>query len=214
MSPESILNLVFSIVTASIAIIAVVISVIQIKKSNKQALFERRLKAYLTVKWMKNLCDEHESISNHYLEEAQKEPLLDIDLLFLWMTNCSALEEIQPVINHSLEEDFQRKYLLKIEELKNLCEEVQLIFPNNNGQKLADFIFHYTEMLVSIYKYKVAIKRIKKECKDNNEPFPLDNNLEKKQRSIVVKYLSGTFELSKKLLEDGTFEKAKKSIRL
>lgn len=214
MTTEAILNLVFSIVASIIAVIAVFISVIQIKKSNKQALFERRLKAYLTVKWMKALCDEHESISKTYLEEARKGPLLSIDLLFVWMTNCSALEEIQPVIHHILEGEFQRKYLLKMEDLRNLCEEVRLIFPENIGYKLADFIFYYEEMLVSIYKYQIAINGIEKECKENTKPLSSDNQLENSQRKIVVKNVNGTFELSKKLFSDGTFENAKKSIKI
>lgn len=214
MSKEAILSLVFSIVTAVIAIIAVVISIIQIKKSNKQALFERRLKTYLTVKWMKALCDENESISKTYLDDAKNEPLSEIDLLFVWMTNCSALEEIQSAINHTLEADFQRKYLLKMEELRNLSEEAQLIFPNNIGNELANFIFYYEEMLVSIYKYQIAINKIEKECQYNKKPLPLDNQFENNQRSLVVKYLSRTFELSKKLVDDGTVEKAKKSIKL
>ena len=71
MSTEAILNLVFSIVTASIAVAAVLISVVQIRKSNKQALFDRRLKAYLTVKWMQSLCSEHQSLAKTYIKEAE-----------------------------------------------------------------------------------------------------------------------------------------------
>ena len=214
MSTEAILSLVFSIITAIVAVIALVISIIQIQKSNKQSLFDRRLKAFLTTKWMKSLCDEHQSISKTYLEDAKKGPLLSIDLLFVWMTNCTALEEIQPVIHHTLEGEFQRKYLLKMEELRNLCEEVQLIFPDDTAHKLADFIFYYEEMLVSIYKYQIAIKGIEKECQDKKAPLPLNDQLENTQRNAVVKYVSGTFELSKRLFEDGTFEKAKKAIKL
>lgn len=141
MTTESIISLILSAVTVIAAITALVISVVQIRKSNKQSLFDRRLKAYLTVSWMKSLCNEYENISKQYLEDARNRPIYSIELLFVWMTNSSFLEEIQPLMEHVLEGEWQRKYLLKMEELRNICEEVRLIFPENIGFPLADFIF-------------------------------------------------------------------------
>ena len=214
MSSEAILNLVFSIVTALVAVIALIVSVVQIQKANKQSLFDRRLRAYLTIKWMKLLCDQNESIAKQYIEDAKNEPLLSIDLLFVWMTNCSALEEIQPVIHHTLEPDYQRKYLIKMEEIRNMVEEIQLIFPSSYSYSLADFVVYYEEMLVAIYKYKVGVASISEEEKEIGKPFPKNNSFEKNLRAIVVKYVSGTFELSKRIALEGLFDKAKKSIRL
>lgn len=121
-------NIIVSIVTAVTAVIAIIISVVEIRKSNKQSLFDRRLNAYLTVKWMKSLCDEHKSLATSYLQDGKTEPMFAIDLMFNMMTNCNYLEEIQGTLSHALESEYQRKYLLKIETLRNLCEEVRLIF--------------------------------------------------------------------------------------
>ncbi|MBR2870302.1 MAG: hypothetical protein IKB98_02830 [Clostridia bacterium] len=207
-------QIIVSVVTAFAAIVALVISIIQISKSNKQSLFERRLNAYLKIRWLKSLCDENNSLKENYLKEAKEGPILVLDMLFSCMTNNSYLEEIQPVINHVLEPEWQRKYLFKIEELRSLCEEVRLIFPENIGYSLADFIFYYEETLVSMYKYQIALNHLEKECKELNRPLPTDDSLENNCRSVVVKNIEGTFELSERLFKEGTLEKAKKVIKL
>ncbi|MBR2874224.1 MAG: hypothetical protein IKC00_00185 [Clostridia bacterium] len=206
-------QIIVSVVTAIAAIVALVISVIQISKSNKQSLFERRLNAYLKIRWLKALCDENNSFNENYLKEAKEGPVLVLDN-FSCMTNNSYLEEIQPVINHVLELEWQRKYLFKIEELRSLCEEVRLIFPENIGYSLADFIFYYEEMLVSMYKYQIALNHLEKESKELNRPLPTDDSLENNCRSVVVRNIEGTFELSERIFKEGTLEKAKKAIKL
>ena len=213
MDPE-IISLVLSIVTAVAAIVAIIISVTQICISNKQSLLDRRLKIYLTVKWMKALCDEHKNIPNDYLSDSRDEPIYTVDLFFIWMTNSSFLEEIQPSIHHILEGEWHRKYLLKIEELRNMCEEARLVFPGRIGFPLADFIYYYEEMLVSMYKYQIAIKEISKESSDNKVPFPKNNTLENGCRKTMVNRIKGTFDLAIRLDNDGVLEKAKNKIKL
>ena len=76
-------QIIVSVVTAFAAIVALVISIIQISKSNKQSLFERRLNAYLKIRWLKSLCDENNSFKENYLKEAKEGPILVLDMLFL-----------------------------------------------------------------------------------------------------------------------------------
>lgn len=205
-------NIILSIVTALTAIIAIIISFVQIIKNNKQALFERRLRAYLKIKWMKSLCDENKSIFNSYMCDLEEGPVKIMDLFFMSMTNVSYLEEIQECIKHVLEPDYQRKYLIKIEELRSLCEEVRMIFSENLCHTLADFIYYYEEMLVSIYKYQVVVNNISKYCIQNKLPFPDDNSLENSKRKEMIKYISGTFELAEKL-DSSTLDKFRSKIK-
>lgn len=215
MSAESVLTLFFSIITASTAIAAIIISYVQMKNSNKQSLFERRLSAFLKIEWMQSLCNEHSSTAKKFVKESETDLLYGIDFLFILMTNCTFLEEIGPAITNTIDDkELHRKYLFKIEELRNLCEEVRLIFPENIGYELADFVFYYQEMLISIFKYKVAIDSIRQECRANSLPLRTNDALENTQRKEVAKYISGTFDLSKKLTLNGTLDKAKKTIRL
>ncbi len=204
-------SFVLAIVTGAAAVIALIISIIQITTSNKQALFERRLKAFLTIKWMKQLCDENTSLKETFLKD-KDEPMLSIDLFFVYMTNSSDLEVLQTVVGHVLESEYQRKYLLKIEELRSLCEEVRLIFPESIGYQLADFVYYYEEMLVAMYEYQVAIKSIRKESE--KKPFPVNNSVEVRQRKSMIRFIEGTFLLSERLFKNGILEKAKSSIKL
>ena len=214
MTVESIIGVVVSIITAIAAVTALFLSLIQISKSNKQALLDRRIKSLLLIKWMKALCEEHSAFVRDYLNKMDKGPLFTADLLFLLLTNTSFLEEIQPAINHVLESEWQRQYLLKIGEMKNLCEEVRLVFPKKIRNILSDFVFYYEEMLVALYKYQVAFNSIKEECIDSKKHFPDNNELENKCRNKVKKYVSGTFDLALKLTDKKIIERSEKYIRI
>lgn len=170
---NSITEILLSIITASTAVIAIFISIKGIMNSNKQSLFDRRLKVYLNIKWMKLLCDENNKLANTYINDSKDEPLLSIDFMFNLMTNCSYLEETQGLLSHTLESEYQRKFLLKLESLKSLCEEARLIFPGNIGYPLADFIYYYEEMLLYMYKYQIAVDGMDRKYGENNE---LPNN--------------------------------------
>ena len=101
-----------------------------------------------------------------------------------------------------------------MEELKNLCEEVKLIFPEIIGHELADFVYYYTELLINIYKYKALTKHISEQCEKNNTAFPLDQRNENNLRQILVHRLEGTVTLSDRLFKNGTLDKVKKKIKL
>jgi len=207
-------NIIVSVITACTAIVAIIISIVQISKSNKQSLFERRLNAYLKIHSLKFLCDQNKISNEQYVKELKKEPDWDIEVLFCNMTNISFLEELQNVIDHTLENDYQKKYLLKMEELKNLCEEVRLIFPEIIGYELADFVYYYTELLINIYKYKALTKNVLEQCEKNSTALPLDQKNENNLRQILVQRLEGTITLSERLFKNGTLDKVKKKIKL
>lgn len=206
-------EIVLSIITALTAVIALLISIAGIKMSNKQSLFDRRLKVYLNIKWMKLLCDEHNKLANTYIKDSKDGPLLSVDFMFNLMTNCSFLEEVQGFLSHTLESECQRIFLLKIESLKSLCDEARLIFPKSIGYPLSDFIYYYEEMLLAMYKYQIALNAINKEYGKNNK-FPNDHPLENKCRERLVGTLSGTFERSRRLQNDDILQKASKKIKL
>lgn len=214
MTTESIIGIVLSSVTSTVAIIALFISVVQIRKSNKQSLFEKRLNAFLNIKSMKSLCDQHKDIIAHYLDEIKDGPVFTVDLLFVWMTNNAFLETIQPSIHHVLETEWQRKYLLKVEELKSLREEAKLIFPKKYNNKISDFVSSYQELLISLYKYQVAYKDISKECHELKKPFPKNNQLEIRCRKSIENNLSLLIALSEEMSEKEILKKLSRDIRL
>lgn len=199
---NQIINIVLSITTTITAIIAIIISVIGINKSNKQSLFERRLKAYLTVKWMESLCNnDKENIVNQYILNKNNRKSDDLFKLFELMTNCTFLKDIQDTLNHISEKDVRRKFFLKVESLKNLCEEVTLIFPENIGSAISDFIFYYEEALVAMYEFYAAM---------NGTDSPKENECLKRMKH----YAKGTFELASRIHNEGILKKAENKIKL
>ena len=81
-----------------------------------------------------------------------------------------------------------------------------MIFPENIGYPLADFIYYYEELLFTMYKYQVALNGMNRKYGENNELLNNDK-LENTWREKVVRYLSGTFEFSCRLSNEGILEK-------
>lgn len=121
-------ELIISIITAVAAILALIISIISVRQSNRQSMFERRLAAFLKIKWMYYLIKPNNEVVKSYINDMEEGPLFNTDFLYQMMTNNTYLEEIQPVISHPLESEWQRKYLMKIEDMRSLCEEIRLYF--------------------------------------------------------------------------------------
>lgn len=78
-----------SIITAGVALIALFISCKQMALSNKQCLFERRLKAYMLVQGMIDLCREY---LKGILTERNNGPEYSVGFIFANLTNNSYLE--------------------------------------------------------------------------------------------------------------------------
>lgn len=196
--------------TAFAAFVAIFISIKQIRTSNKQALFERRLRLYMTVKWMKSLCDKHRPLKDEYMNDIEKRPIISINYLFNLMTNNASLESLQGLLNNVSDKDYQRVFLLKMGELRNMCEEARLIFPTNIVYPIADFIYYYEEMLVSMYKYQKEINSIKKA----GEEYLRNSNLVIQKCEIMKNFLNGTFELAEQIGTQGSLDKIAKTIKL
>ena len=160
-------NFWFSIITAITAIWALVLSFHQIKLSNKQNLFDRRLKVYMLVNGLISLCkDNYKWLS----EKREAEPQWTNVCTFRWMTNNTYMESQINAINHPLEQPFHKEFLRKREELRNTAMEVELIFEGEAAFTYSDFLRAYESVLVAMYQYQIIIDKIKKEnekqCKE------------------------------------------------
>ena len=125
-----VIQIIVSVITAVAAIIALIISVVQISKSNKQALFDRRLKAVLTVRWMMLLCKQYAESGKEYLEKLKEGPNINMAQFFKDMTNTSFFEDVQDTIDDTQDIESRRMYIKKMEELRSLSNEITLIFPS------------------------------------------------------------------------------------
>lgn len=140
-------NFLFSIVTAITAIGALVLSIRQMRLSNKQNLFDRRLKAYMLANGLISLCEEN---YKWLLEKRETEPQWANDYIFMLITNNAYMESQTDAINHPLEQPFHKEFLRKREELRNTAMEVELIFKGEVALTYSEFLRAYESVLATM----------------------------------------------------------------
>lgn len=154
-----------TVMTSVAAVVAIGVSVHQIRLSNKQQLFERRLKAYMMANSIISLCKENYV----FLSEKRKaEPQFANDLVFVWLTNNTYMEGQAEAIEHLLEQPFHKELLKKREELRNMAMEFEFIFKGNVASLYGNFLRDYENALAVMYQYEIIIRKMKEE----NEKYP------------------------------------------
>lgn len=205
-------NFVLSIITAIVAILALIQSQYQIRVNNKQHLFDKRVENYLVIDGLMQLYRNNLS----YFEEKKDKVLLANDLSFTWLTNNSYLEEISPAIKYPLEEPYHKALLLKLENIKEVATKSSFLYKGNSGQLLRDFVMSYQELLFKIYQYQILLKHM-----ENNEFEPKmsleeaqEYFNEEKQRTELQEAITHLKQSYDKLVKKNIEEKIKKKIRL
>lgn len=160
-------NNLFAIITALIAIIALLQTHKQIKISNKQYLFDKRLSKYLLAKGLLELYKDNESFLD-YTDNPDDESII-VDYQFTNLTNNNYLKDVTCIINEPKNNEFKNNFLVKIEELKKLSNEVRFLFQNKNGLLLSNFIMKYQNVLMELYKYQIVLDLMK------NDEIPRKN---------------------------------------
>lgn len=150
-------NFWLSLLTGLTAVIALVLTLIQIRLSNRQSLFERRLECYLKIDGLMQLYKENQKLLE---SERKDEPIFAVDLEFLWLTNNTYLEEASEAIKKPLENPGHKKFLLKREELKKLSTEVELIFKGRSAKTISYFISDYEQLLFKMYQYQILLNNM------------------------------------------------------
>lgn len=162
-------NNLFAIITALIAIIALLQTHKQIKISNKQYLFDKRLSKYFLAKGLLELYKDNESLLD-YTDDSDDEAII-VDYQFINLTNNNYLKDVTCIINEPKNNEFKNNFLVKIEELKKLSNEVRSLFQNKNGLLLSNFIMKYQNVLMELYKYQIVLDLMKKnEIPRKNKP--------------------------------------------
>lgn len=139
------------LVTAFAAVAALFISVNQMRLSNQQKLFDRRLKVWLLVE---RLLAAYETC--RHLIEQPDEPLGDVSTLYQWLTNTSDLHGISSATSSALESTTQLELHLKLDELHSSAREANIIFAEV-GLSIELFIENYKDLLFSLYKYQIQL---------------------------------------------------------
>ena len=156
-----------SIITIIATLIALWQTHKQIKISNKQYLFDKRLSKYLLAKGLLELYNDNESLID-YTDDPDNEAII-VDYQFINLTNNNYLKDVTCIINEPKNNEFKNNFLVKIEELKQLSNEVRFLFQNKSGLLLSNFIMKYQNVLMELYKYQIVLDLIK------NDEIPRKN---------------------------------------
>ena len=206
-------NMVLSIIALVISIIAIVQTAIQISISNKQQLFDRRLKAYMKSSGLAELYKTNKTL----LEGKRADhPFYANDLYFTWLTNNIDLEELAHSIKHPLEQPYHVNCLKKCEELVSLAEEVELIFSNNAAVIVANYIKSYANVLMSMYQYQIILDNMRKEndkCAQTEE-YLVSLFGEKEYREKLYASMNELKIANDKLCQKDALNKMRKSLKL
>lgn len=153
-----------SAISAFAAIIALIISCSQMRLSNKQSLFDRRLKAYMLVQGLIGLCKEY---LDAILRERTSKPVYSIDSIFAEITNNSYMESQADAIKNPLQAPYHQNFLRKREELRSLAMEFEFIFKGPEVLSYSNFIRAYENTLMEMYRYKMVIDRMEEKNKEH-----------------------------------------------
>lgn len=155
-----------SVITALTATLALVLSVRQIRISNKQQLFDRRLKVYMLANSLISLCKD-----NYIWLSPKREqiPQFANDYIFIWLTNNTYMENQADAIEHPLEQPFHKEFLQKREELRITAAEIELIFKGKVALAYSNFLRSYEAALAAMYEYQIIVDEMQKE----NEKHPM-----------------------------------------
>ena len=205
----------FSIITALTAIIALFQTWKQIKVSNKQNLFEKRINVLIKVTGLMKLYEENRNLM---IDDNEKDDsaVLMVDFNFENLTNNTYLEDIAICIHKSLEQPYQKQLLTRLEELRNISTSIMYLFPDKQAKVLSDFVFNYQNTLFTIYQYQILSNNIRNDSiKFKTDVHDMAKKLnEPKQREKLLVSYKKLEESYKKIITEDIIEEIRKKIKL
>ena len=216
MSHEIFFNLLLSAVAAITAILAIAQTHKQIKLSNKQFLFDKRLDKYLLANSLIELYKEHMK-SLDYSDEKDDEPII-VDIQFINLTNIEYLKDIMCIIEDPKNNEYKNIFLIKMEELKKLSKEINFIFPDKSKKYLSNFVLNYQNVLIELYKYQIVFNnmmndKIPREKKPGFKELQKDYG-ELRHRKRLYEAINNLEFSYKVLIDNKVISKIEKSIKL
>lgn len=207
------INIVVSLVSIAIALFALYQTKQQIALSNKQQLFDRRLSCYTKFITIYSLYSENKEALNKenaflYLNEFE----------YSFLINCSDLEEMIQAISKPLQQNEQKIFLKKIEELKNLALETSMVFDGESGEMLSNFVSSYTDLLSKLYQQRIMVNNLNNKKQKNGMPIYLEDFINQSKNNLKVikiqEKLNELNRLDKEMTDKNILEETKNSLRL
>lgn len=161
---KSLIPIITPVATVFVAFFAVMLTRKQIKLSNKQHLFDKRIDNYIIAKGLIQLYRSNCKVINNEKDRPMLSNAFDFNLL----TNNNYLEQITCAIDNPLKEPSHKELLIKLENLKEVATKIKFLFSGNASNLLGNFVLCYQELLSEMYKYQKIVDNIEKE-KENHK---------------------------------------------
>lgn len=170
---DIVFNILLSAVSLVIALIAVFQTQKQIRLSNRQHLFDRRLEKYMVIKDLLSLFSKNRE---HIVDK--KDLAQCLDLQFSWLTNVTYLSDMIFAIKEPLQSDKQNIFLSKCEMLEKYSIEINILWNDETVKIFSLFIKTYKEMLFKMYQQQVCIDSLRKFNEEQNGVIELKIDLD------------------------------------
>lgn len=187
-----------SIISAVIAVVALFQTQRQIKLSNKQQLFDRRLTDYLIA---------NDIINSQIKNFLKNEQIFDAtQILFNMMTPefFASVKNITDVVASYRDKEIINLFYTRLQELKKVGEEIVIIFDKENGKLIKEFFEAYSDTAGIVQTY-LAFQYLQESNISFSVPDdPLSKNprayVDKKRKDAVVEFdkLKTTYETLEK----------------
>lgn len=213
---ENIINFIceniLEIITLMVAFVAIFQTHKQIKISNKQHLFDKRIEKFLICTGLLSLYSENKIL----IKEENKDVPLEVTMLFSGLTNNAYLKDIGNIINDTHNEKIRIDFLIKLEELYKVASEIELIFPKKHSEILKEFILKYRNLLQRLYSYRCVLEKIEKKNEEKPQEFTKLQKIfpEEKYKEDLYDTYRNIETIYKEIKEKNIIEKVKKQIKL
>lgn len=205
------LDLWLSIIAVMVAIVALFQTNIQIKLSNKQQLFNRRLEKYLLIKELLSLYSENRNLIIHTDDICES-----VEFMFAWLTNSSTLESMCLAMENPLKHEEQKIFLTKCEMLEKSAMEIELIWRGKVAHIMGHFVRQYKELLQAMYRQQIMLDGLYDERE--KEPIPLERAQEKIHKKAeefgLFSCVEGIEKTYQEIIKMNAEEYLKKSMKL
>lgn len=207
-------DIILSVTTIILSIVAIGINVYQNIKIKKQNLFDRRLRLYLELMDMWNLYKSN----IFFLDKLNP---MSIDVVFSYITNSSTFYMLADIMQTPLDHSKKAMFLTDCENLKKDAQEFRFVY-NKKYSKCADFIEAYVNMIQQFHRQQILIKSFDRQNQQllirKNQPLELEY-VERKCMEFAQKEngLLSTIQRIKELHEEinksNLLEKMEKEIK-
>ncbi|WP_347284017.1 hypothetical protein [Lactobacillus taiwanensis] len=208
-------EMILSGVTAATAILGIWLTWVQIRKSNKQALFEKRIKYIIIVSGLIKLYKNNREGILKDIDD-KKSPDFSNDSKFRELTNNTYLSTVSNVIQHPKDDSIRKNFLTALEDMEKLSWKIKLSFRCKASILTGDFVYQYQKTLREMYGYQIVLNKID-EC-NKKEDRKLEEWQEKTGETEHIKKLWNQYgELENaynKLVKNKSMEKLNKQTKI